>query len=238
LSLAAVAEDGVPVVGAEVMINDLSLGTTPFEGELDPSLDAISLKIRKEGFTTNEVELKRAGRAVIGPATVSLKRATTTASTTTPETPPTQVALAEQPTTPEPPTAEETPPPKAETPPAEEPKPDPPPPRADPKPDPPPPREPTPRAPRQVAEIQLGTSPYADTTIDGRKYGSTPFFGPRKLTLPVGNHRVEFFDKQNNKKYRYSIRIKAPDPNNKVVIQFNKNDPPKVEGQVELRKLD
>ena len=92
--------------------------------------------------------------------------------------------------------------------------------------------------PKQVAEIQLGTSPYAETTIDGRKYGSTPFFGPRKLNLPVGTHKIEFFDKQNNKRYRYQIKLKAPDPNNKVVIQFNKTDPPKVEGQVELKKLD
>jgi hypothetical protein len=52
----------------------------------------------------------------------------------------------------------------------------------------------------------------------------------------VGTHKVEFFDKVNNKKYRYTLKLKAADPNNKVVIQFNKSDPPKVEGQVELRK--
>ena len=91
-------------------------------------------------------------------------------------------------------------------------------------------------APKKIAEIQLGTSPYAETTIDGRKYGMTPFFGPRTLSLPVGTHKVEFFDKVNNKKYRYTLKLKAVDPNNKVVIQFNKSDPPKVEGQVELRK--
>ena len=87
-----------------------------------------------------------------------------------------------------------------------------------------------------VAKIQLGTSPYAETTIDGHKYGMTPFFGPRTLSLTVGTHKVEFLDKQSGKKYRYKLTLKAPDPNNKVVIQFNKSDPPKVEGQVELKK--
>jgi serine/threonine protein kinase len=91
---------------------------------------------------------------------------------------------------------------------------------------------------REVADIELGTSPSAETTIDGRKYGSTPFFGPKKLTLPVGTHRVEFFDKSTNKKYRYQIKLKKASPTNKVIIQFNRNDPPLVKGEVEMKKLD
>ena len=92
--------------------------------------------------------------------------------------------------------------------------------------------------PRQVAEIQLGTSPNAETFIDGRRYGSTPFFGPKKLTLPVGNHKIEFIDRASGKKHRYQVKLKAPDPNNKIVIMLNKGDPPKVDGQVEARKID
>ena len=49
---------------------------------------------------------------------------------------------------------------------------------------------------------------------------------------------MEFFDKQGNKKYNYQFKLKAQDPNNKIVIQFNKDVPPKVEGQVELKKLE
>ena len=89
-----------------------------------------------------------------------------------------------------------------------------------------------------VAKLQLGTSPYAEATIDGRKYGMTPFFGPRTLSLAVGTHKVEFLDTQSGQKHRYQLRVLGNDPKNKVVIQFNKNERPKVEGRLELKRLD
>jgi len=256
LLLAAVGDDGVPVDGAEVFVNGRSLGVTPLEAELDTADEQIALKIKKEGFTTHEVGVTRNGRSVIGPATIALVRSAGGTPTPT-EVVPTEVAPPTPPTeTPPKPTEPvKTEPVKvaaAETPKPTEPKPATPTPVATEKPKPtetPKPTEPKPTTPTPVvaekpksnsknADIQLGTSPYADTTIDGRKYGMTPFFGPRTLTLPVGTHKIEFFDKVNNKKYKYQLKLKAPDPNNKVVIQFNKNDPPKVEGQVELKKLE
>ena len=281
LLLAAVGDDGNPVDGAEVFVNGRSLGLTPLEAELDDGDDDIAVKIKKEGFTTHELGVKRAGRSVIGPATIALVRsgaATPTPTATTPPTEPVDVqqpvadpsasdptaddakvaaisvpvdvkAIEPKPTEPKPVDSRPPTPKPVDAKPTEprsEPKP------ADPKPATPKPADPKPavnetkppesktppKTAAKVADIQLGTSPYADTTIDGRKYGMTPFFGPRTLTLPVGTHKIEFFDKVNNKKYRYQLKLKAPDPNNKVVIQFNKDDPPKVEGQVELKKLD
>ena len=238
LMLAAVGDDGIPVDGAEVFVNGRSLGLTPLEAELDPALDQLAIQVKKDGFTDHQVGVVRGGRAVIGPATVSLRRASVTAVTEAPlaaaQPPPESVATpapvpapapAPAPAVPEVRLAANSQPTtnaaaSAKTP-TERPV----------------PLEPaTVSAPKKIAEIQLGTSPYAETTIDGRKYGMTPFFGPRTLSLPVGTHKVEFFDKVNNKKYRYTLKLKAVDPNNKVVIQFNKSDPPKVEGQVELRK--
>ncbi len=91
---------------------------------------------------------------------------------------------------------------------------------------------------RLIASVQIGTAPYSELTIDGRKYGMTPFFGPRTLTVPVGTHRVEFLEKQSGQRFRYQLRVLGADPNNKVVILFNKNERPKVEGRLELRRLD
>ncbi|MDP2343389.1 MAG: protein kinase [Deltaproteobacteria bacterium] len=246
LSLAAVSEDGLAVVGAEVFVNGKPLGMTPFEAELDPALETVLLKVRKDGFNAAEIDLKRGGRTVIGPATVSLKRASASASAPVEAAAdPVQVAVAAVPAEApkDPPRVDDAKP--AEPPkPVEAAKPDPPVAVAAASSDPPKPvvretpRERQPSAPKPVAEIQLSTQPYSEVTIDGRKYGSTPFYGPRKLTLPVGAHKVEFFDKQNNKKYRYQIKLKASDPNNKILISLGKDNPPRVEGQVELKKLD
>ncbi len=89
-----------------------------------------------------------------------------------------------------------------------------------------------------VASVQIGTAPYADLVIDGRNYGMTPFFGPRTLSLAVSAHTLEFVDKQGGRRFRYKLRVLGADPNNKIVIQFNKNDRPKVEGRLELQRLD
>ena len=281
LSLAAVGDDGTPVFGAQVLINGNPVGMTPLEAELDENLDTVLLRVLKDGFNTQEINIKRAGRTMIGPATVSLRHSSTaaaqsasTGASTTGATPgatpgATAGATPGAPTgatmTPSSPDAAKTPATTAATTPATgaasvvppapisnqqgastkvtsagQP------PKVDPKkgekierpqgeakkP------ERLPPAPKALAEIEIGTSPYADTTIDGRRFGSTPFFGPRTLTLPIGTHKVEFFDKQGNKKYNYQFKLKAQDPNNKIVIQFNKDVPPKVEGQVELKKLD
>jgi hypothetical protein len=251
LLLAAVAEDGSPVEGAEVFVNGRSLGVTPLEAELADAADVLALQVRKAGYAESTVDLKRAGRIVVGPATVALKKGdptTTAVAPVAPDAPATEPVKVEptkpepvkvEPAKPEPSKPESTTPTKPEPAKPEPPKPEP----AKPEPAKPEPPKPEPTKPpvtpgAKVADIQLGTSPYADTTIDGRKYGMTPFFGPRTLTLPVGVHRIEFFDKVNNKKYKYQLKLKAPDPNNKVVIQFNKNDPPKVEGQVELKKIE
>jgi hypothetical protein len=89
------------------------------------------------------------------------------------------------------------------------------------------------------ASLQIGTQPFAETTINGRKYGSTPFYGPRKLTLTVGKHKVEFFDSAAKKKYRFEVNITADDADNKIVVMLGKADvEPKVMGKVKLRKLD
>jgi hypothetical protein len=252
LLLAAIDSDGAPVDGAEVFVNGRSLGLTPLEAELDDAAESLALKVKKAGYAEQTIDLKRAGRLVVGPATIALKKgeATNTAVEPVPATDPVKPEpvkpepVKPEPVKPEPvkpePTKPEPTPTKPEPVKPEPVKPTPTPTKPEPtRPEPVKPTPtPTPATTAKVADIQLGTSPYADTTIDGRKYGMTPFFGPRTLTLPVGVHRIEFFDKVNNKKYKYQLKLKAPDPNNKVVIQFNKNDPPKVEGQVELKKID
>ncbi len=248
LMLAAVGDDGAPIDGAEVFVNGRPIGLTPIEAELDLQLEQVAIKVKKEGYTAHELGITRNGRAVVGPATISLARSSTTAALTPPpteptDTPPTEPAPPPAPAPPPEPTAvaiiEQAPPAPAPVPaPAPAPPPSTSPPPPSPPPAAPPPPSPPPAPKKAIAQIQLGTSPYAEATIDGRKYGMTPFFGPRTLSLTVGSHKVEFLDKQSGKKYRYQLKLKAPDPNNKVVIQFNKTDPPKVEGQVELRKLD
>ncbi|HEY1099969.1 MAG TPA: hypothetical protein VGF99_13625, partial [Myxococcota bacterium] len=234
LLLAAVGDDGRPVDGAEVFVNGRPLGLTPLEAELDDVGDDVTVKIKKDGYTTHELGMKRAGRTVIGPATVALVRGAAgtptatepTPTEPTPTTPPEPSPTEPTKTEPEPVKVAVNPNPVEPTPTKPEPtkpeasKPEP----AKPTPTKPEPTKPTPttqtrpepakpeptktekpepaKSTAKVADIQLGTSPYAETTIDGRKYGMTPFFGPRTLTLSVGTHKIEFFDKVNNKKYK------------------------------------
>ena len=246
LLLAAVGADGVPVDGAEVLVNGTAVGVTPLETELDPALEKVSLRVRKKGFATHEVAFVRKGRDIVGPATVSLAMAPA-GSVADVETPPSPTGngngdgngdddvVAANDTTPpgNDPAVENDGPAK-----------DPP---QDPviaeKPPEPAPRDPPKETPRErpkrvIAKIQLGTNPFAKTTIDGRNYGTTPFFGPTTLSLPVGRHKVEFLDKTTGKKYTYSLTIKGVDPNNKAVISLNSSAPPRVTGQVELKKLN
>lgn len=82
-------------------------------------------------------------------------------------------------------------------------------------------------------DVQIGTQPFADTYIDGVKFGSTPFYGPRKLTLTVGKHDLEFRDKASGKWFRYRMELgEASD--NKVVIVLDEHlaQQPRVTGQV------
>ncbi len=235
LQLAAIAEDGSPVDGAEVFANGRSLGLTPLEAELDPSLQTVALLVRKEGFAARDVSLSRQGRQVVGPATVALVRGATPPAPP-PSAPPPPEERRPTPSSTMPPTgpastsptsgttsgaAAATTGPPASTGSVQPPAPKPEPPRA-----------------TQTAQLQIGTKPETELVIDGRSHGVGPFFGPKTLTLPMGAHRIEFFDRKNGKRYRYQLKLNAPDPNNKVVLQFDKADPAKVEGQVDLKRLD
>lgn len=87
-------------------------------------------------------------------------------------------------------------------------------------------------------DLQLGTQPYARATIDGVQHGSTPFFGPRKLTLEPGRHVVELEDPVTGLRRRYALNLKGGSEVNKVVIDLQGTRPPKVEGGVELTELN
>jgi serine/threonine protein kinase len=253
LSLAAIEPGGAAVADADVLIDGVNLGRTPFEAELDPALSSVRLKVVKAGYAATELTVQRNARSAVGPGSVRLEPLPVGSASepAQPSMPPSNADLAtpaanvgslggqEAEANPVPPRAAadvnnagrlgETKEERRAMPPPREVRPEPakgatPESRASPS--------------ATVAEIELGTSPSAETTIDGRRYGATPFYGPKKLTLPVGTHRLEFFDKSANKKYRYQFKLKAPDPNNKIVIQFHRNDPPLVRGQVEIRKLD
>ncbi len=220
LSLATVADDtGKPVSDAEIFVEGQLYGRTPLEAELDFALDNVTVRLKKDGFVTRELTVARAGRDRVGPATVRLVPGATL-----------QV---------KPPAVED--PPYREMPTA-----------------PPPVIAPAPVAPlrsavtvaqvdrppvvekkvaKVISPLQIGTQPFADTVIDGRRFGSTPFYGQRKLEVTVGKHKVEFTDKNTGKKYRFEFNIQAPDAENKVVIVLTKDDPPRVTGKMSVKPL-
>lgn len=92
---------------------------------------------------------------------------------------------------------------------------------------------------RHVTTLQLGTQPFADVVIDGEPMGSTPFYGPRHLTVHVGAHVVALHDKLSNRWFRYRLTILKDDPDNKVIIVLNDhNDGPRLTGAVQIARLD
>lgn len=84
--------------------------------------------------------------------------------------------------------------------------------------------------------IQIGTQPFAEMYLDGRRMGSTPFYGPRKLDIALGRHEVEFQDKASGAWYRYRLDVKRSDPENKVIIVLGK-DRPRVTGALSMKAL-
>lgn len=87
-----------------------------------------------------------------------------------------------------------------------------------------------------TSPIQIGTQPFAEMYLDGRRMGSTPFYGPRKLDIPLGRHEVEFQDKASGAWYRFRLDVKRSDPENKVIIVLGK-DRPRVTGAVSMKAL-
>ena len=264
LSLAAVADDsGNAIAGAEVFINGAAVGHTPYEGEVDAALRQVELQIKKPGYVTRSIKVERGERSAVGPATVRLPPGgdTAAAGTDTPGEPATVVAVPVDKAPPVVPPADKPPAdkplvvPPADKPPADKPpvvvaKPaDKPPadkPVAD-KPKTPPadkppadkPAEDKPAGSKKLAQLQIGTQPFAETLIDGKPYGATPFYNHRALKLSLGTHRVDFIDKATGKKHQYRITILEDDPENKAVIILGKPDmQPKVQGKIKVKLVN
>jgi serine/threonine protein kinase len=225
LSLAAVADDtGKPVNGADVLINGTHYGRTPLEAEIDPSLDKITVRIKKEGFIAREVPVVRAGRAHVGPATVRLL-AGGTASAETPEEKPVKVAEVEKPADktppPEKPVVDKAPPPVDKAPPPVEKKPAEKAAASDAKLAAATPAE-KPKTPAKGAtHLQISASPPAEVVIDGHKLsGLTPFLNERAVPLSTGHHRVELTEKGGGKKVKVDVNIASDDKDNKVIIKL------------------
>ena len=90
-----------------------------------------------------------------------------------------------------------------------------------------------------MALLQIGTQPFAETYVDGKLRGATPFYGGQALKVSVGPHKVEFVDKATGKKFRYRITVQADDPANKAIIILGKPDMlPKVQGMITVKPLD
>jgi serine/threonine protein kinase len=274
LSLAAVADDtGKPLVGAEVLVDGQLYGRTPLEAELDPALDKITLRIKKDGYRAREVPIARAGRDRVGPATVRLtpggekaevepakadepkpgdrekdgekdgEKVAAVVETKGPDKAAEKVVEKTE-KTPDKATEKAAEPPKTEKQPdkvavvdknAER--------TGDKTAKAPPPAGPTPpvsepksKPPRPTTSLQIGTRPFAKTYIDGRVYGSTPFYSDRALTVTTGKHKLEFEVAGTNKKYRYELVINSSDKDNKIVIDFSKNEQ-RVTGPMTLKAL-
>jgi serine/threonine protein kinase len=284
LTLGAVADDtGKPLVGADVLIDGRPYGRTPLEVELDPALDRITLRIKKDGYVAREVPLAREGRDRIGPATVRLTPGGAASaepggpsadgapgSDGTVDKAGSDAAAIARPLENVADAPLDKPVEKAAEKPVEDPLEKPVEKVAD-KPVEKPVEKPAEKPAEKVAErpvekaserpterptdkgdkagtdkrpvtkpvttLQVGTQPFAELSINGRIYGSTPFYSKRALTLPIGKHRLEFFDKANNKRYRYELNIQAVDDENKLVIVLGKPEPPKVQGKMTLKPL-
>jgi serine/threonine protein kinase len=240
LSLAAIDGAGAPL-RAQAFVNGEGVGETPLEVQVDKPTAMV--RLHADGFADFEKTMSGAGKSV-GPATVAMKatgQPIDTVETKPTETKPTETKPTEtKPTETKPTETKPTETKPTETKPTEtkptEAKPVDPKKPTETKPTETKPTETKPDA-KALVQVQLGTLPYAMTKIDGVKRGSTPFFGKNSLMLSLGKHRIEFVD-TGGKKHRYELTIKAADPNNKVVIHFDRVDPPRAEGQLVLKKLD
>ncbi len=65
---------GAPVHGARVLRDGALVGTTPFEIELAANLERVSFEVRADGYASKQLDISRAGRDAIGPATVRLEQ--------------------------------------------------------------------------------------------------------------------------------------------------------------------
>ena len=92
---------------------------------------------------------------------------------------------------------------------------------------------------KALAPLQIGTQPFAETYVDGKLRGATPFYGKQALKVTLGPHKVDFVDKATGKKYHYRITVQADDVENKAVIILGKPDMlPKVQGKITVKSLD
>jgi hypothetical protein len=73
-------------------------------------------------------------------------------------------------------------------------------------PDPTPP-DPTPQAPAFTAAVSINATPWAEVRLDGRRLGNTP---RRNVTVPAGNHVIELYQPQLNRRARVPLRITTP----------------------------
>ena len=277
LSVAAVADDsGIAIAGAEVFVDGVAVGRTPFEGEVAQASGQVEVQIKKAGYVTRSVKLDRGERSAVGPATVRLPpggdAATATppgapGAATPPPTDPATVAVAAAGTADKPPVDKppvdkppvDKPPvdkPPVDKPPVDKPPVDKPPVDKPPVDKPPvvaakspptdkpktgtdkPPADATDKVPasKKLAQLQIGTQPFAETIIDGKSQGATPFYNTRALKLSLGTHKVDFVDKATGKKYHYRITILEDDPENKAVIILGKPDMlPKVQGKIKVK---
>lgn len=89
----------------------------------------------------------------------------------------------------------------------------------------------------RVGGLTIGSKPMAIMTVDGRVFGTTPFAGPRRLTLPLGAHRVELTDKVRGRRYRYIVTVNEDGADNLVSLTLDGRSPPKVEGAVSVEVL-
>jgi hypothetical protein len=112
--------------------------------------------------------------------------------------------------------------------------------KAPPAPEPPPP----PECPSPVQDghdgqgaIQIGTLPFAKLQVDGKHVGTTPFYGPRTMRLPLGEHRLDFTTDE-GKTYRFDLVIHEDDPANKLIIQLGKHVAPRQLGHISAFEVD
>ena len=69
-----------------------------------------------------------------------------------------------------------------------------------------------------LVPLQLSTTPFAATTLDGVDVGRTPFVGSHALRVSEGKHRVDFADKRHT--YSFDVDVDGASPANQLVVRL------------------